>query len=158
MDPFWDMIQTNCWFFTFSVLGDLRGNTVPSAFKRTATAAAHKPLCIWVALALLQLLADWLVEPCRGPGSSLVLGKQAAVCQGPLTGSEHSAGRVPVSLRPSSTGISWRERSFAFQSKSTCIFHFYLRSRRPFVLFLFSLSKKPIPQLNTDYNPVAKLY
>lgn len=156
MDPFWDTTQTNCLFFTFSVLGGLRGNTVPSALKRTAMAPAHKPICSCVAFALLQLLADWLVEPCRGPGSSLVLGKQAAVCQGPLMGSEHSAGRIPVSLVPRVLGQAG-ERGLLHLKASQLAFLIFISDLGDHLsFFLFSLRKKPAPQLNRDCNPVAK--
>lgn len=152
MDPFWDTIQTNCLFFTFSVLGDLRGSTVPSALKRTAMAPAHKPICSCIASAFGRLVGGTLHR------ARVFLGSWKTSCclSGALDGQRAQRWPYPCVPGPSSTGTSWRERSFAFQSKSTCFFNFYLRSRRPFVLFLFSLRKKPAPQLNRDCNPVAK--
>lgn len=128
LDPFWDTIQTN-FVFTFAVLDDLQGNTTQSAFKMIAAAAA-RPSASGRHLPASGLGS--LVEPSRGAGSPHGPWKQAAIFRGPwMKSSEQNAGGVPG---PLGTGTRWKYRSFAFQSKSACFFHFYLESR-PLVLF-----------------------
>lgn len=104
-------------------------------------APAHKPICSWVALALLQLLADWLVEPRRGPGSSLVLEKQAAVCQAPLMGSEHSAGCGPVSLVPRVLGQAGERGLLHFKASQLAFFVFTSDLGDHLFFFCFLLEK-----------------
>ena len=67
LDPFWDMIQTNSFFFNLSVVGDPQGNTVQSALIITAQwPGAHLHL---VALCTTPGCGP-LGGPYRRPGSS----------------------------------------------------------------------------------------
>lgn len=110
------MIQTNFLFFTFPLLDDLQGNVVQSALKVTATAAAHRPVCIWVTLALLRL---WTAGGTSWRSRDFVL--HEALNSGPVPG-PWSWDKLEIEV-------------FCISKQVVLLFHFYLQSRRPLVLF-----------------------
>lgn len=103
---------------------------------------------------LLLVFEDYLVEPCRGAGSSYSAWKTGAVFSGPcVKSSEQGSCGFPG---PSEMGTT-EDRSSAFQSKSTCFFLFLewnLGGHLGPLFFL--LEEKPETVLNREVWPCDK--
>lgn len=103
---------------------------------------------------LLLVFEDYLVEPCRGAGSSYSAWKTGAVFSGPcVKSSEQGSCGFPG---PSEMGTDWRQ-VFCISKQVNLLFSiFRVESRRPLRPLFFLLEEKPETELNREVWPCDK--